>query len=430
MLISEAYGHMVSFRPRRKMHFSKEKAGCFRDMKDGKLVVLLVLSIFLLTVITACVGKGNNDGPPDAVDSAAVESTPGLDALGQAGPAGVDENPESPDGHEVEAAAATIEQPAQQGEQPATPVTSSSTAKPGDHGKQVPAITEKVGGNQVTLWITSDYGTNTMFKKTVELQTNWTVLDVLQSNVTINTSHGGSFINSINGLESRSSGFGGKKHDWFYYVNGTFADVGVLDYYPRAGDMIWWDYHLWDNMSVYPAVVGCYPAPFVNGYRGKAGPVTIMSSTDNRSLAGKLQAALQAKGAATVSIVELNEALMKRRSGPTIVLGQWSELSEYKWLVDLNKAYIKNGTCVHFTGDQLVLLDYRGQAARKVAGSAGIIAATGTGSGDASPLWLVVGTDQEGLRQAVDILAERPGKIAGLYNAAVMAGEVISLPLQ
>lgn len=392
---------------------------------------MLVLSVFLLTVITACSSKGNDAGPPDAaLDSAAVESTPGQNALDQAGPAGADEKPDSSDGHEVDITNATIEPTAQQGEQPATPGTDSSTAKPGEPGKQVPTITEKVGGNQVTLWITGDYGTNTMFKKNVELQANWTILDVLQANVTIKTTHGGSFINSINDLESRSGGFGGKKQDWFYYVNGIFADVGVLDYYPRAGDMIWWDYHQWDNTSVYPAVIGCYPEPFVNGYRGQAGPVTIMSTADNRSLAGKLQTALQAKGVATVNIENLNDSLLKKRSGPTIVLGQWSELLESKWLVDLNKAYTKNGTCVHFTNDQLELLDYRGQVARKVAGSVGIIAATGTGSGDVSPLWLVVGTDSEGLRQAVDILVERPGKISGLYAAAVKAGEVISLPLQ
>ncbi|MCF8011514.1 MAG: hypothetical protein K9L56_09535, partial [Clostridiales bacterium] len=120
---------------------------------------------------------------------------------------------------------------------------------------------------------------------------------------------------------------------------------------------------------------------------------------------------------------------LKNCEGPVIAVGEWSKLNQVKYLPNLNKAYRKSGTAVHFTGEGLELLNSQFKAARKISGTAGVIIASGKGSGDESPLWIVSGTDREGLQQAVDVLVNTPDKISGLYSAAIKNGEVIRLPL-
>ena len=57
------------------------------------------------------------------------------------------------------------------------------------------------------------------------------------------------------------------------------------------------------------------------------------------------------------------------------------------------------------------------RCSRAVTGSAGIIAAAAAGMGDGAPLWLVVGTDRQGLEQAVGLLVNDPQQIR---DAAVL----------
>ena len=59
---------------------------------------------------------------------------------------------------------------------------------------------------------------------------------------------------------------------------------------------------------------------------------------------------------------------------------------------------------------------------------AGVITAFGETAGEDSPLWLVAGVDDEGLRNAVSLFVERPAQISGFGGAAVLSGEVMRLP--
>jgi hypothetical protein len=397
-------------------------------VKKNRFIFLLPIVVLMLLVATACAGKGTGEEPADVTPAAnGIESKTAQDTADGAGLTDlkVKEKPADPGGNESKDATAT----AGPQEEKANP-SKGAAQKPGVSEPEAQPAPAAGDEKKVALWVTRDFGRNSILNKTVSLQKNWSVFDVLETSTRVTTAHGGAFIDSINGIKSGSGGFGGEKQDWFYYVNGIFADVGALDYYPRPGDVIWWDYHGWERMSMFPAVIGCYPEPFVHGFRGKAGHTTIVSAEGNRKLADNLQKALKAKGVASVTINNLDAGLLKNRQGPTIVLGQWNELSQIDWLANLNKAYTKNGTCVHFTSDGLELLDYRGRVARTIDSSAGVITATGEGSGDESPLWLIVGTDQKGLQQAVDVLVTSPGKISGLYSAAIVAGEVVSLPVE
>lgn len=391
-------------------------------MNRKSLLFCFLLVIIILSLVSACAGKGALDERDDVTpNTAGVEPETGRDASGTAGLKEVSakNKPGDPGSNDAKESTGDVEADKKEED-----VKKDAAAKPGAEGKT--ASDE----NHVTLWITQNYGRDYLFNKKVAVQEDWSVFDLLKANARVSTAYGGGFIESINGMKSSSGGLTGKKKDWFYYVNGVFVDVGALDYNLRPGDIIWWDYHQWERMSVFPAVIGCYPEPFVHGYKGEARPTVIMSSAGNRDLAGSLQAALKAKGVVSVSVKDLNEGLLEKRPGPVIVLGEWNELSQVGWLANLNKACGKNSTSVHFTGAGLELLDDKGQVARTIEGSAGVIVATGEGSGDKCPLWLVAGTGREGLRQAVEVLVNSPGRISGMYGAVIVNGEVIRLPLQ
>lgn len=283
----------------------------------------------------------------------------------------------------------------------------------------------------VTLMITRDFGRQVLVKKAAAINNNSTVINILKANSEVTTKYDGGYVSSIRGLESHNGGMTGDNLDWFYYINGICSDAGADDYPLKPGETIWWDYHAWKSMGfVNSAVIGCYPEPFIHGYRGKAAAATVMASARNTALAAELEQALKNQGAANVSTVELNNSLLEKRAHPTIVIGTWPELKQMEWLDKFNNAYKKTGTGVHFTDKSVELLDYRGNVTRTISGSGGIIAAAGAGLGDAAPLWIIAGTDQNGLHEALKVLVETPGKISGFYSTAVIPGEIIRLPLQ
>ncbi len=57
------------------------------------------------------------------------------------------------------------------------------------------------------------------------------------------TRFGGGFVQSIDGLAAGTNG--GRRSDWFFYVNGIESPIGSAEYDPSGGDRIWWDYRDW-----------------------------------------------------------------------------------------------------------------------------------------------------------------------------------------
>lgn len=378
----------------------------------GKLVLILVLVLLVLAV----------SGCQAAQQSAAV-----------AEPATATPAPND-----------AVESPADTGK--TTTADPGSTAHPG--GSDAPDTAKQADGSlseeptdsqvdesrptgQVTLFISRDFGRQSLIQSTASLADRESVMDLLQSHAQVETKWDGSFVNSIEGLKSDSEGLSGNRNDWFFFINGICADVGAAEYFPQSGDMVWWDYHLWGDMgAMNAAVIGCYPEPFMHGYRGNTGTTTVMSSASNQSLAGKLQAALKSQGVKSVTGSLLNNQLLQNRTGPVIALGTWDELKQLPFLAGLNKAYRKTGLSVHFTDKGVELLDGRSRVVNESGPGTGIIAATGSGLGDPKVLWLIVGTDEEGLQSAVDLLVNHPAKIRGFYQAAVVSGKAVRLPME
>ena len=105
-----------------------------------------------------------------------------------------------------------------------------------------------------------------------------TAMQALRSEADVDTSFGGRFVQSIEGV----SGDAGAKRDWFYFVNGIEADRGAAEYRLRPGDVLWWDYRSWagDEMRE-PVVVGAFPEPFLHGYDGRVRPAAVRFETED-----------------------------------------------------------------------------------------------------------------------------------------------------
>ena len=279
--------------------------------------------------------------------------------------------------------------------------------------------------------ISRNYGAVTLAEKDMLLEPKMSVMDGLYQLFPdeMETAYGGSYVKGIGTWRSEFGGLGKPNKDWFFFVNGIFADVGALDYFPQAGEKVWWDYHPWQTLQAANGVIGCYPEPFLHGYRGETKATTILYHSADQGLALQLEEALKISGVQEIVLGVISEEFLADRTGPALVLGEWQELKQYAYLAELNQAYERNGTFMHFTESSLELLDYNGKKIREETAEVGVIAVSGKTAGDDSPLWIITGIDQEGLKNAVTLFVEKPRQISGCYSVAAFPTEVIRLPL-
>lgn len=98
-------------------------------------------------------------------------------------------------------------------------------------------------------------------------------MEALRRKAEVETRYGGRFVQSIDGLR----GDLGAKRDWFFFVNGYWADLSAADYKLHDGDILWWDHRSWENEMRRPVVVGAFPEPFLHGFGGKRRPAVVVS---------------------------------------------------------------------------------------------------------------------------------------------------------
>lgn len=285
--------------------------------------------------------------------------------------------------------------------------------------------------NHVKLVVTKDFGTEEILINEIEYQPNMTVMDLLfAAELEVKAGYAGSFVDGINGLISKGTGLTGERLDWFYFVNGIFSDVGALDYFPEPGDVIWWDYRPWKMSGIAPtAVVGSFPQTFQYSYLGQLNPTYIMAYPEDLERAQSLKAILEELGVKQVLVIDVNESKIQNPEGPTILLGQWNLIKEIDYIEKLNSNYDRAGFYGFFSDNSLNLMDYDLKIKKRITEKAGLIIATGQGSGDYNPLWIVTGIDEVGFQEALGVLENNWEKLFKLYNAACLEGEVIGLPL-
>ncbi|MBN2898628.1 MAG: DUF4430 domain-containing protein [Clostridia bacterium] len=285
---------------------------------------------------------------------------------------------------------------------------------------------------QIDLVVTNNFGHQEMFNKEVGLVKDEVGMEVLFRNLDIATAYGGGFVNEINGLESGFTFYTGderKKADWFYWVNGILAPVGVAEYRPQPGDIIWWDYHDWSVTMFIPAVVGSYPQPFKSGYGGVVSDTVILYDDSFKSDAETLQQSLREHGVQTVLMAEYTPEMLQDPDHYVIALGTWTDLSEgSEFLTTLNKKNKMVGVYGKFTEAGLSTIDFKGQVIETYNENAGFIFAHSPGINGLKPFWCITGTDELGVKNALNLLLESPEKVQQMFSVVVSGEKVINCP--
>ncbi len=149
------------------------------------------------------------------------------------------------------------------------------------------------------------------------------MVSFLDRETEIETSYGGNFVDSINGVESVVED--GRSLDWYYYVNGIWSPVGAGEATVHAGDRIWWDYRDWTGAYRVPAVVGSFPQPFLSGLDGERYPTELvcLDSAEQTGACETAETALTDAGAEPARTA-LEDSDPK--SSLRVIVGTWDEV--------------------------------------------------------------------------------------------------------
>jgi hypothetical protein len=276
----------------------------------------------------------------------------------------------------------------------------------------------------VELTVTRDYGAKVMLQKTDSIRESDTVIRLLDRNAEIATRYGGGFIQSIDGLAGSQSG--GRRSDWFFYVNGIESPIGSAQYDPGGGDRVWWDYRDWTAAMRVPAVVGSWPEPFVHGFQGENWSTTVDCEA-SRSTCSLVDDRLRSAGVATVPPTVVSQSgggdisrQVTRIDGIRVVVGGWRRLSADPVAHVLADSPSESGVFARFVTTKrplLEVLNQHGQPAGSIGKGGGLIAALRPGDGP--PTWVVTGTDAKGVAAAANLLG---GGLRNHYALATQPG--------
>jgi hypothetical protein len=258
-----------------------------------------------------------------------------------------------------------------------------------------------------TLTVTRDYGTETLVDATDEDPAESdTVIRLLDREAEITTRYGGGFVSSIDGLAGGVAG--GRRSDWFFFVNGTESSRGAAEVRVRGGDRIWWDYRDWSEAMRVPAVVGSWPEPFAQSSTepGRRLEVLVECATA-RSTCGAVADRL-ADGGADAAIEPLRPHAAEAGRSMRVLVGPWRAIRGDQAATLRGPA--ASGVFATFKpgGEgrfELVLADPRAEPRCGYRAGTGLVAAVEAPAG--SSTWLVTGTDGTGVRRAADALDAR-----------------------
>jgi uncharacterized protein DUF4430 len=274
------------------------------------------------------------------------------------------------------------------------------------------------GVGEVELTVTREYGAVPMLQRTLEAKESDTVMRLLEGGAEISTRYGGGFVHAIAGIEETERG--GHPHDWFFFVDGVESPVGAAEYRLRGGERIWWDYRDWLATNHVPAVVGSWPAPFVDGYEGERHPVAVECRGGGEAC-GRVRGALRLAGADVADGVP--------DGAIRVLVGPWARLRSDPAAALLEAGPEESGVFADFVragdGYGLVGLDESGRPAREFGPGAGLVAATRRY--DAPPLWVVTGGTPRAVRDAAGLLS--PEQLRDHYSVAGEAGNPTPLPM-
>ena len=264
---------------------------------------------------------------------------------------------------------------------------------------------------EATITVTRDYGAEELLDATTEdPPASETAMRMLEREADIETRYGGGFVQSIDGLSGGTDD--GRRSDWFFYVNGDDAGVGAAEVDVKAGDRIWWDLHDWTDVMRVPAVVGSFPAPFAT----EGGEV---SCTEPAGACDDVEAAL----ADAAGEGEGEEPV-------EVLAGTWEQIRDEPAADLLAGAPARSGVFARFEegadATELVLYDETLAERERLGPGAGLVAAVE--GPDGAPVWLVTGTDSDGVSAAAELLDE--DSLTSHFAVATTAeGDPVPIPV-
>ena len=287
-------------------------------------------------------------------------------------------------------------------------------------------IGPQASGRGAALVVTRDFGATALVRASEgKLPGGETAMRLLQRRAKVETRYGGRFVNAVNSLRSRTSG--GRRQDWFYYVNGIEADVGAAEKRLHGGDHVWWDFHDWSSAMRVPAVVGSFPEPFRDGSDGKRFPVRIDCAQGADKACNEVARRMQdaGVGASTTAIGAATGKEVLR-----LVVGLWSDVRRDAAARQVEQGPQVSGVFARIEpgprGLEIELLDSAARTARTLSGGAGLVAATRFEQ--QQPTWVVTGIDAPGLERATRLLSE--AVLRDRFSVATDGRRVMSLPLR
>lgn len=271
---------------------------------------------------------------------------------------------------------------------------------------------------EVELTVTREYGAVPMLHRSVEANESATVMRVLEGSAEISTRYGGGFVHTID--EVAEAERGGHPHDWFFYVDGVESPVGAAEYPLEGGERIWWDYRDWLATNHVPAVVGSWPAPFVDGYEGARYPVAVECRAGGEACM-RVRVALRQAGAAVADGVPAGAI--------RVLVGSWGRLRSDPAAALIEAGPEESGVFADFERRAgvyaLVGLDEAGRPSRELGSDAGLVAATRRY--EAPPVWVVTGGTEDAVRDAASLLSME--RLRDRYAVASEGGSLTPLPL-
>ena len=276
-----------------------------------------------------------------------------------------------------------------------------------------------------TLTVTRDYGSEPMVEASVDDPgESETVLRMLDREADITTRYGGGFVQSIQGLAGGTEA--GRRHDWFFYVNGVESPVGSADRSVAGGDRIWWDHHDWTDVMRVPAVVGSWPEPLLQASAGvDRVPVRIECAGESdpcdevaERLAGE-----------DVSFSEVEFGRSAGRDVLRVLVGRWSAIRRDAAAARIDQGPDASGVFARFEGrgaaTEIAALGVDASPVSRLGAGAGLVAAVR--HGEDPPTWVVSGVDPAGVEAAAAALDD--AVLRDSYAVIVGAGSEATLPI-
>jgi hypothetical protein len=240
----------------------------------------------------------------------------------------------------------------------------------------------------------------------------------LQKTHDVETSFGGGFVDSIDGVKGDKAG----RRDWFYFVNGIEASKGAADFSLSPGDRIQWDHRSWRAAMRVPVIVGAYPEPMLNGREGKRLPVRVQCERSESQPCKDVLAKLSEEGVVATASTLSGQA---GEESVRVVVGKWSALRDLRGAAAIERGPRASGVFARIKGETIEMLDGDGGMVRAAPPGSGLVAATENES--SGIVWVVTGIDDAGVARAVEALDER--KLHGAYAVVETEGESTRLPI-